>query len=68
MIMMQLGRGWLAKKGISQEMLDSSVLTFFGVLLIFTMHNPLGTGSSRWSHKDMNVRRSFVVRNDRLIY
>ncbi|ORX33754.1 hypothetical protein BD324DRAFT_638450 [Kockovaella imperatae] len=47
-IMLQLGGRWLAKVGCSQEMLDSSVITAWGIVNAFTEHH-----GGPWTHKDM---------------
>ncbi|OXC69201.1 hypothetical protein AYX13_02146 [Cryptococcus neoformans] len=47
-IMLNLGGKWLERRGCSQEMLDSSVITAWGIVNTFTEHH----GGS-WTHKDM---------------
>ncbi|WVQ71786.1 hypothetical protein IAR50_001327 [Cryptococcus sp. DSM 104548] len=47
-IMLNLGGKWLERKKCSQEMLDSSVITAWGIVNTFTEHH-----GGAWSHKDM---------------
>ncbi|KAG9025583.1 hypothetical protein FRB95_009980 [Tulasnella sp. JGI-2019a] len=52
LIMLRVGAGFLARKGCSQEFLDSCVITLWGIINTFTEHDFLQK-SSHWSHKDM---------------
>lgn len=47
-IMLNLGGRWLARTGQSQEMLDSAVITVWGIINTFTEHH-----GGPWTHKDM---------------
>ncbi len=47
-IMLNLGGAWLARRGCSQEMLDSSVILVWGIINTFTEHQ-----GGPWTHKDM---------------
>ncbi|CAK9783958.1 membrane protein [Cutaneotrichosporon oleaginosum] len=47
-IMLNVGGGWLARRGFSQEMLDSSVILLWGIINTFTEHQ-----GGPWTHKDM---------------
>lgn len=47
-IMLNLGGNWLKRTGCSQEMLDSSVITVWGIINTFTEHH-----GGPWTHKDM---------------
>ncbi|KAL7424243.1 hypothetical protein Q5752_001829 [Cryptotrichosporon argae] len=47
-IMLHLGGAWLARRGWSQEMLDSSVIMVWGIINTFTEHH-----GGPWTHKDM---------------
>ncbi|WVO14040.1 hypothetical protein L204_101665 [Cryptococcus depauperatus] len=47
-IMLNFGGSWLKRKGCSQEMLDSAVITAWGIVNTFTEHN-----GGPWTHKDM---------------
>lgn len=47
-IMLNYGGRWLARTGQSQEMLDSAVITIWGIINTFTEHQ-----GGPWTHKDM---------------
>nr|XP_031861156.1 uncharacterized protein CI109_003517 [Kwoniella shandongensis]KAA5528228.1 hypothetical protein CI109_003517 [Kwoniella shandongensis] len=47
-LMLTVGGKWLERRGCSQEMLDSSVITAWGIVNTFTEHH-----GGPWSHKDM---------------
>ncbi|RSH93923.1 hypothetical protein EHS25_006575 [Saitozyma podzolica] len=47
-IMLNVGGKWLERTGCSQEMLDSSVITVWGIINTFTEHH-----GGPWTHKDM---------------
>ncbi|KAG8874619.1 hypothetical protein FRB98_008338 [Tulasnella sp. 332] len=52
LIMLRVGAGFLARKGCSQEFLDSWVIMVWGIINTFTEHDFMQK-SSHWSHKDM---------------
>ncbi|KAL1411021.1 hypothetical protein Q8F55_001966 [Vanrija albida] len=47
-IMLNVGGAWLKRTGFSQEMLDSTVITVWGIVNTFTEHH-----GGPWTHKDM---------------
>ncbi|GHJ84286.1 hypothetical protein NliqN6_0688 [Naganishia liquefaciens] len=50
-IMLQLGAGWLKRRGQSQEYFDSWVICVWGIVNTFTEHHD--AWNKNWSHKDM---------------
>jgi len=52
LIMLRVGAGFLARKEVSQEFLDSAVIMTWGVINTFTEHDFMQK-SSHWSHRDM---------------
>ncbi|BGP16426.1 hypothetical protein JCM10213_004018 [Rhodosporidiobolus nylandii] len=53
LIMLRVGAGWLARRKVSQEYLDSWVIMVWGIINTFTEHNFLKPGQSAWTHKDL---------------
>ncbi|GAA5983554.1 hypothetical protein JCM10908_000332 [Rhodotorula pacifica] len=53
LIMLRVGAGFLARKQLSQEYLDSWVIMLWGIVNTFTEHNFLAAHPTGWSHKDM---------------
>ena len=53
LIMLRVGAGFLARKRVSQEYLDSWVIMLWGIVNTFTEHNFLAAHPTGWSHKDM---------------
>ncbi|GAA5864166.1 hypothetical protein JCM3774_001241 [Rhodotorula dairenensis] len=53
LIMLRVGAGFLARKQVSQEYLDSWVIMLWGIVNTFTEHNFLAAHPTGWSHKDM---------------
>ncbi|GAA6003801.1 Ytp1p [Rhodotorula paludigena] len=52
-MMMRVGAGFLRRKQMSQEYLDSWVIMLWGIVNTFTEHNFLSPHPTGWSHKDM---------------
>ncbi|GAA5822236.1 hypothetical protein JCM3770_005860 [Rhodotorula araucariae] len=52
-MMMRVGAGFLARRGMAQEYLDSWVIMLWGIVNTFTEHNFLSPHPTGWSHKDM---------------
>ena len=52
LLMSMYGAPWLESREISQEFIDSSAITVWGIFNTFTEHNFLG-GHTEWSHEDM---------------
>ncbi|KAL8277314.1 hypothetical protein RQP46_010267 [Phenoliferia psychrophenolica] len=52
LLMMRVGAGFLMRRKVSQEYLDSWVIMVWGVINTFTMHD-FFRASNGWSHKDM---------------
>jgi hypothetical protein len=53
LLMLRVGAGFLARKRVSQEYLDSWVIMLWGIVNTFTEHNFLAAHPTGWSHKDM---------------
>ncbi|GAA5983563.1 hypothetical protein JCM11641_007284 [Rhodosporidiobolus odoratus] len=53
LLMLRVGAGWLARRNVSQEFLDSWVIMLWGIVNTLTMHNFLKPGQSSWTHKDL---------------
>ena len=53
LLMLHFGASFLARRAISQELIDSSVIGIWGVINTFTEHNFMQPVSNAWSHKDM---------------
>ncbi|GAA5886092.1 hypothetical protein JCM6882_004261 [Rhodosporidiobolus microsporus] len=53
LLMLRVGAGWLARRKVSQEYLDSWVIMVWGIINTFTEHNWLVPGQSPWNHKDL---------------
>ncbi|GAA6038195.1 hypothetical protein JCM8097_005788 [Rhodosporidiobolus ruineniae] len=53
LLMLRVGAGWLARRKVSQEYLDSWVIMLWGIVNTFTEHNFLKPGQSSWNHKDL---------------
>ena len=51
LIISHFGRDWLARRGQSQEYLDSWVIMLFGIVNTFALHHD--KWNENWSHKDM---------------
>lgn len=52
LLMIHFGQPWLSRRGLSQEFLDSCVLTGWGVVKTFTEHGLFFSGGKVWSHRD----------------
>ncbi|KAJ3162122.1 hypothetical protein HDU86_005820 [Geranomyces michiganensis] len=55
-IMLRVGSRWLARRGHSQEFIDSWVLTIWGVINTFSEHH-----GGPWSHKDLQHTSMGIV-------
>ncbi|GAA5819942.1 hypothetical protein JCM11251_005420 [Rhodosporidiobolus azoricus] len=53
LLMLRVGAGWLVRRKVSQEYLDSWVIMIWGIINTFTEHNWLVPGQSPWNHKDL---------------
>ncbi|GAA5919595.1 hypothetical protein JCM1841_001067 [Sporobolomyces salmonicolor] len=54
LLMLRVGAGFLARKKMSQEYLDSWVIMLWGIVNTFTEHNFFpSSATASWSHKDM---------------
>lgn len=52
LLMLEFGKSWLVSHQVSQEYLDSWVITVWGVVNTFTEHGFFFSAGWKWSHKD----------------